>query len=112
MTNRKDWPLGASSCLLNREIGHTDEGFAAYERAGIRYAELSPSDEEFEKMRFLEDPKAVVDCRLPSSMPMTACYTGICPSITDQYGLILTGFATPFCNRVATFSPLSLSLRH
>ena len=61
MTNRKDWPLGASSCLLNREIGHTDEGFAAYERAGIRYAELSPSDEEFEKMRFLEDPKAVVD---------------------------------------------------
>ena len=61
MTSRKDWPLGASSCVIGREIGYNDEGFAAYARAGIRFAELSPSEEQLAKMRFLEEPEAIVE---------------------------------------------------
>ena len=44
MTNRKNWPVGLSTSHFGALAGRGAGGFAEYRRAGIRIAELSPSD--------------------------------------------------------------------
>ena len=55
MTDRHNWKLGASTCILRGADNHTDEGFASYKDAGIKYAEFTVPvwDGSFEKLDFL-----------------------------------------------------------
>lgn len=61
MTNRKNWPVGASSCILSYMGGHTDEGFATYEAAGIKYAELSVQHEGLCELDFYDNPEKMLE---------------------------------------------------
>lgn len=61
MTNRKNWPVGASSCILGNFGGHTDEGFAEYEKAGIKYAELSVQHEGLTDLGFYDNPEKMLE---------------------------------------------------
>lgn len=61
MTNSKNWALGASSCILNSFAGHTDQGFAMYREAGIKYAELSVQHDGLEKIDFYEHPEKIYE---------------------------------------------------
>ena len=59
MTDRHNWKLGASTCILRGADNHTDEGFASYEKAGIKYAEFTVPvwNGSFEKLDFYDNPE-------------------------------------------------------
>ncbi len=61
MTNRKDWQIGASSCILGHYEGHTAEGFARYPRAGIKYAEISMQDDKLQEYDFYNNPEKILE---------------------------------------------------
>lgn len=61
MTNRKDWPCGASSCILGHYEGHNEEGFARYVKAGIKYAEISMQDDKLREYDFYEHPEIIAE---------------------------------------------------
>lgn len=61
MTNKKNWPCAASSCILEYYEGHTKEGFARYKNAGIEYAEISMQDETLQKYDFYENPEKILE---------------------------------------------------
>lgn len=61
MTNRKDWQLGASSIIISSFGGYTDEGFATYEAAGIKYAELSVQHEGLCELDFYNNPEKMLE---------------------------------------------------
>lgn len=61
MTSRKNWALGASSCVLAYFGGHTDEGFSHYVNAGIKYAELSLGDDKLSELDFYENPEKLYE---------------------------------------------------
>ncbi len=77
MTNRKNWQVGASSCILGYFGGHTDEGFAEYEKAGIKYAELSVQHEGLCELGFYDNPEKILE-------------------LATKHGVTLWSFHVPF----------------
>lgn len=63
MTNRKDWRLGASSCILRGWENHNDKGFSAYKEAGINCAEFSVTvwTDSFENLDFYDHPEKIYE---------------------------------------------------
>ena len=61
MTDRHNWQVGASSCILRGWKNHTEEGFDLYRQAGIKYAELSVSvwNNSFEGLDFYDNPQKI-----------------------------------------------------
>ncbi len=63
MTNRNSWKLGASTCILCGCENHTEQGFEAYSRAKIEYAEFTVPiwTGAFEKLDFYNHPEKVFE---------------------------------------------------
>lgn len=89
MTNRKDWPCAASSCILGYYEGHNEEGFARYRKAGIEYAEISMQDEKLKEYDFYENPEKIARA-------------------AEKNGIKLWSFHVPFSGyfNVANLSPV------
>lgn len=77
MTDRHKWKLGASTCILRGWQNHTDEGFALYRAAGIRYAELSLPvwTGAFEKLDFYDHPEKIYELAAGSDVEFTSFHT-------------------------------------
>lgn len=77
MTDRHNWQLGASTCILRGAKNHTDEGFAAYNAAGIKYAELSLPvwTGAFEELDFYNHPEKVIEAARRSDVEFTSFHT-------------------------------------
>lgn len=88
MTDRKEWELGASSCILMGHRNHNAEGFAKYRAAGIKHAELSLPiwDESFDAIDFYEHPEKIKE-------------------IAESQGVRLTTFHAPFSSEVSLSIP-------
>lgn len=57
MTNRNNWKLGASSCILGSIDNFTFEGFSQYSKAGIGCCELSIWPQHMAPLDFIEHPE-------------------------------------------------------
>ena len=57
MTDRKDWKLGAASCILGGSDNFTHEGFSEYSNAGIYCCELSIWPKSMKKFDFIDHPE-------------------------------------------------------
>ena len=88
MTNRKNWKLGASSCILGGYKNHTSEGFGKYREANIKYAELSLPiwDESFDAIDFYEHPEKIKE-------------------IAEREGVTFATFHAPFSHEVSLSIP-------
>ena len=88
MTDRKNWKLGASSCILAGWQNHTEEGFRAYKDAGITCAELSLSvwTGAFENLDFYEHPEKVRE-------------------VAEKNGVTFTSFHAPFSQEISLSHP-------
>lgn len=61
MTNRKEWQIGSSSCILGNYEEQNQDGFELYKRAGINYAELFETHEKLEFHDFYEHPEKIAE---------------------------------------------------
>lgn len=61
MTNRKEWKLGAASCILGGIENFTPEGFSWYSEAGIKCCELSVWPKHMERLDFIDHPEKLGD---------------------------------------------------
>ena len=88
MTDRKNWHLGASSCILGGDINHTAEGFSKYKTAGIKYAELSLAvwTGAYEELDFYDHPEKIKE-------------------IAQSQGVSCATFHTPFSGEVSLSHP-------
>lgn len=60
MTNRKEWKLGASSCILNYYEKHTPKGFDHLRKAGILFTELSLHHAPLMEYDFYDNPEIML----------------------------------------------------
>lgn len=88
MTDRKNWQLGASSCILGGYKNHTVEGFGKYRTAGIKYAELCLPiwNEAYDAVDFYEHPEKI-------------------KNIAESAGVTFATFHAPFSHEVSLSIP-------
>lgn len=88
MTDRHNWCLGASTCILRGHKNHTAENFKLYSDAGIKYAELSVAVWEgaYEYLDFYDHPEKIRD-------------------IAKSQGVEFATFHTPFSQEVSLSIP-------
>lgn len=77
MTDRKNWHLGASSCILGGYKNHTFEGFKAYSDAKIKYAELSLAvwTGAYEELDFYDHPEKIREIALSQGVEFATFHT-------------------------------------
>ena len=74
MTNRENWRLGASTCILQSWKEHTEQGFEAYKNAKIKYSEFVVPIwmNAFERLDFYNHPEKVTDAAKKSGVTISS----------------------------------------
>lgn len=77
MTDRKNWSVGASTCILQGDNNYTEKGFSLYEKAGIKYAEVSLAvwTGAYEKLDFYEHPEKIYEIAKRSNVEFSSLHT-------------------------------------
>ena len=76
MTNRNNWKLGASTCILHGWENHTEQGFEAYSRAKIEYSEFVATAwmGAYEKLDFYDHPEKLYEAAKKNNVTISSLH--------------------------------------
>lgn len=87
MTDRKNWKLGASTCILRGWENHTEGGFDLYKKADIKCAELSLAvwQGDYENLDFYENPEKLYGIAKNSGVEFTSLHAPFSADISFSH---------------------------
>ncbi len=70
MSSRKNWELGASSCITTNAYGVSDYAFRLFKEAGIKHTEISLRIQHSDEFNFIENAEKILELTKKNGVEM------------------------------------------